>query len=88
MDDLDHQALRTFQVERPRPVAMRPRRRIEGHPLALEIGRPGVDLGRFRQQKADMVEVRLARYRVRRVEGQIVPYDHGYQFLASAVEFE
>jgi hypothetical protein len=23
-----------------------------------------------------------------RVEGQIVPYDHGYQFLASAVEFE
>jgi hypothetical protein len=23
-----------------------------------------------------------------RVEGQIVPYNHGYQFLASAVEFE
>ncbi len=26
--------------------------------------------------------------RTARVEGQIVPYDHGYQFLASAVEFE
>jgi hypothetical protein len=26
--------------------------------------------------------------RLARVEGQIVPYDHGYQFLASAVEFE
>jgi hypothetical protein len=23
-----------------------------------------------------------------RVEGQIVPYDHGYQFLASAVKFQ
>jgi hypothetical protein len=23
-----------------------------------------------------------------RVEGQIVPYDHGYQFFASAIEFE
>ena len=26
--------------------------------------------------------------RVARVEGQIVPYDHSYQFLASAVEFQ
>jgi hypothetical protein len=23
-----------------------------------------------------------------RVEGQVVPFDHGYQFIASAVEFE
>ena len=26
--------------------------------------------------------------RTARVEGQIVPYDHGFQFLASAVEFD